>query len=333
MIYVFTFLGEFGYELLNWHGLIRAWADKHKSPDDKIVICSRAGLNPFYEDFCDHYFDISNLDSFKNTVADCYTCFIMPDGIKMGDKEWAHHRLDGRSDRPSPHLTLIKKDIIYLIQEKLGSNHNFKFVFSCDINNLNNLLFGHTHGPWIYAPGGRQSAIPNNKFKKIKTTPSKEVLEKINSKINIKEPYVLIQSGFREHLSRCPTEINYEELLKKINIKHKTIFLNFSTNRLNDSFSKKTLDMESYNCSTFEEQSVLISNSEFCLFTTEGDIRSHTYLPPFLGKDVHVVAPKQLANIHSNAAHYWNEEIFQFGGKMHMHWYEDIVNSNEALSL
>ena len=26
MIYVFTFIGEFGYELLNWQGTIRKWS-------------------------------------------------------------------------------------------------------------------------------------------------------------------------------------------------------------------------------------------------------------------------------------------------------------------
>ena len=44
MIYVFSFLREFGYELLNWQGTIRKWATLHKQPEDKIIICSRKGL-------------------------------------------------------------------------------------------------------------------------------------------------------------------------------------------------------------------------------------------------------------------------------------------------
>ena len=63
MIYVFTFIGEFGYELLNWQGTIRKWS-KNKKPGDKIVVCSRKGLDVMYES-ADYYYDISNLDSLK----------------------------------------------------------------------------------------------------------------------------------------------------------------------------------------------------------------------------------------------------------------------------
>ena len=41
MNYVFTFIGEFGYELLNWQGAIRKWVNLYKKDIDKIVICSR----------------------------------------------------------------------------------------------------------------------------------------------------------------------------------------------------------------------------------------------------------------------------------------------------
>ena len=65
MTYVFTFLGEFGYELLNWQGTIRKWSKLHKQPEDKIVICSRKGLEQLYE-FADEYINISELDSYNN---------------------------------------------------------------------------------------------------------------------------------------------------------------------------------------------------------------------------------------------------------------------------
>ena len=35
MIYSFVFLGEFGYELFNWQGVIRKWAQQNKKKDDK----------------------------------------------------------------------------------------------------------------------------------------------------------------------------------------------------------------------------------------------------------------------------------------------------------
>jgi hypothetical protein len=67
MNYVFIFLGEFGYELFNWQGVIRKLS-LVKKPDDKFICCSRANLHPFYE-FADQYIDISNVKSFKNSAA------------------------------------------------------------------------------------------------------------------------------------------------------------------------------------------------------------------------------------------------------------------------
>ena len=50
MIYVFTFIGEFGYELLNWQGTLRKWVKENKKEGDEIVVCSRKGLDLMYED-------------------------------------------------------------------------------------------------------------------------------------------------------------------------------------------------------------------------------------------------------------------------------------------
>ena len=49
MNYVFTYIGEFGYELFNWQGAIRKWSKYYKNPEDKIIICARSGLQSVYE--------------------------------------------------------------------------------------------------------------------------------------------------------------------------------------------------------------------------------------------------------------------------------------------
>ena len=54
MIYVFTFIGEFGYELLNWQGTLRKWVRENKKEGDEIVVCSRKGLDLMYES-ADYY--------------------------------------------------------------------------------------------------------------------------------------------------------------------------------------------------------------------------------------------------------------------------------------
>ncbi len=43
MNYIFAFIGEFGYELFNWQGVVRKWANNYKKDNDKIIICSRKG--------------------------------------------------------------------------------------------------------------------------------------------------------------------------------------------------------------------------------------------------------------------------------------------------
>ena len=58
MIYVFTFLGEFGYELFNWQGLVRKFKSTC-SADDKIVGGGRTGMDIWYP-YADAFVDISD---------------------------------------------------------------------------------------------------------------------------------------------------------------------------------------------------------------------------------------------------------------------------------
>ena len=90
MNYVFTFIGEFGYELLNWQGTVRKWVNLYKKDTDKIIICSRKGLQSLYE-FADYYIDISELESYNYTIGDCYTCYVFTNrnGSDAPRSEWS----------------------------------------------------------------------------------------------------------------------------------------------------------------------------------------------------------------------------------------------------
>ncbi|MBI4770995.1 MAG: hypothetical protein HY784_11460, partial [Chloroflexi bacterium] len=70
MLYVFTFLGEFGYELLNWQGVVRKFA-ACLSPDERIVVAGRAGLAAWYESAA-QYVDISDEPLFRRSLASGY---------------------------------------------------------------------------------------------------------------------------------------------------------------------------------------------------------------------------------------------------------------------
>ena len=98
MIYTFVFLGEFGFELLNWQGTIRKFAAV-TSLDDKIVCCSRAKLYPLYE-MADLFIDISEVKLFKQSVASMYSACMFSDvaqvdfeqAIRRDVKSWAFER-------------------------------------------------------------------------------------------------------------------------------------------------------------------------------------------------------------------------------------------------
>ena len=62
-----------------------------------------------------------------------------------------------------------------------------------------------------------------------------------------------------------------------------------------------------------------------CIFLTEGDFRSHNYLPPLLGKDVVSVAPKDVLSLPSAAIDFWNKNVFTFGGQIMPLEYEQLI--------
>ena len=74
---------------------------------------------------------------------------------------------------------------------------------------------------------------------------------------------------------------------------------------------------------------VLITNADKCIFFTEGDFRSHLYLPPMMGKDVHVITSKDVWNLHSAPYQYWNKNVFKFGGKIIPH----VLEENSTLKI
>ena len=319
MTYVFSFLGEFGYELLNWQGTIRKWATLYKQPEDKIIICSRKGLEQVYE-FADIYINISELDSYNNTIGDCYTCYVFTN--KGEDKA---PRNEWQISRTGPHLDDIKSDIQKLITEKI-EDKNIKYIWSSDFIELNGLAFG------LERPGGKggiynnranQLNIDNNEYIKFHPKPNLKTQIEKKLKFNLDQPYILCQTGWRSHIGISHADIDYESYLSEFIKTHNVVLLDFKTGRSHDSYSKFKNKYINYQCKSFNEQSVLIKNADKCIFFTEGDFRSHLYLPPMMGKDVHVIAPQKVWDLHSAPYHYWNENVFKFGGQIIPHILEN----------
>ena len=321
MIYVFSFLGEFGYEVMNWQGTIRKWASLYKQPEDKIIICSRKGLELMYE-FADVYINISELDSYNIGIGDCYTCYVFTNegADKAPRNEWS-------ITRTGPHLDNIKQDIQKLVTNKIG-NDNVKYIWSSDFLKLNDLVFGMDHPGGtggIYNIPRNQLNLNNNEYVKIPPSKNKSNIEK-KLKFNLDQPYILCQTGWRSHIGIPHEEVNYELYFSEFIKTHNIILLNFETGRSHDSYSKFKNKYINYNCESFNEQSVLIDKADKCIFFTEGDFRSHLYLPPMMGKDVNIIAPQKVWDMHSSPYQYWNENVFKFGGKMIPHVLGDKLN-------
>ena len=313
MIHAFAFIGEFGYELLNWQGVIRKWAKINKKPDDKIYIFSRRGLESLYE-FADEYYDISDLDSYKNTVADCYSAYVWQESDLPFD-DWP---IISRGK----HLDDIKNDI-----KQLVDSENIDWTFSCDYVCKNGFHFG-LGGPGNGSIYSGRLNLDNNEY--VKINPTQNNLDKLQSHINIdlNEPYVLCQTGYRPgkgYTNKSKVKIDHNMLCQVIDTDMPVLFLDFDSGRYWDSYSNFDQEYDVYKCNSFNEQATLILNAAHCVFTTEGDFRSHLYLPPMLGKDVEIVASHEVLSLPSASHTFWNDNIFHFGGHMKVYEYEQLI--------
>ena len=335
MNYIFVFLGEFGYELLNWQGVIRKFATTIHRNKDKIIICTRAGLEPFYE-FADEYIDISELLYFKTSVANMYWAHNPDCNYYQTHKETIENGLDWglMSKIDLEYQKKMKKEIKQFVFRRLNFNvfqrllaRNYKFIFSSDYQSINGLNFGtrSMNQARIYA----DLDLNNNTFARI--LPTKDCVKDIECHLGFKlsEKYVLCQTGARNVVQRSKDSLSFSAI-KKIAKKIKVVLLDFDTGRNLDSKSRFE-NMENcyrYSCHSFKEQSNLIANSQYCLFFTEGDFRSHNYLPPFMGKNVYSVAPKTVFDLPTTPIEFWNKNVFKFGGQIIP---IDLENINDCL--
>ena len=79
------------------------------------------------------------------------------------------------------------------------------------------------------------------------------------------------------------------------------------------------------------EQACLIHFAKHCLFFTEGDLGSHIYVPPFMGKDVTAVAPRSIYELESAPIDFWNRGVFRFGGQIVPLPTEEALRSDSSM--
>ncbi len=322
MVYIFVFTGEFGYEILNWVGVIRKFSQS-LSHGDRIICCSRKGLKSFYNDFSE-YVDVSHLAHFKKSRADRYGCYTKTNLERL----YKYFRIDiqSRVNRE------IKAYVYSVVKDLQAMPH--EFIFSSEQHVMHNLKFGFGS---IYG----NLDIDNNLYRVPAVDSSHKAKIEASLGFNLDEPYILCQSAKRAVVARSTQAIPTEKLLEPLSKKIKVVLLQFQTGRYADSYSNfaHVSNCFVYAADSFDEQGCLIANSYKCLFFTEGDFRSHIYLPPCLGKDVVAIAPADVYKIKgegralTSPIDFWNENVFTFGGQIIYKQFEEVFKSPETIEV
>ena len=306
MTWVFVFLGEFGYELLNWQGVVRRFS-RTLPPGERIVCASRAQLHPLYET-ADCYVDISHVPEFEGSVASGYFAL---DPARLAPHAPRNVLYDRR----------LRRAIRRCVEEQV-TERPLRFVFSSTRTDLRGCRFGASRVRWGRDPFEgdiyERLNLANNEFAQIEPDESsrREVEDALG--LDLDQPFVLCQSRDREIVRRSTDQVPKARLIEELASRVPVVLLSFDTGRALDSYSSfdDIGDCHRFAARTFGPQSVLVSHARRCVFFTEGDFGSHIYVPPFLGRDVHVVAPRALYDVGTTPIDFWNEHVFRFGGQI-----------------
>lgn len=319
MTYIFIFLGEFGYELFNWQGRIRRFSHM-KNETDKIVCCSRANLYPLYEN-ADLYIDISSVHEFQQSVASMYLCN-HPDTFENLSADSTGINYVFLQEVKAAVKSFVCKE---LCQKMPGFDESLAcFVFSADRNVISGINFGLDQDDFStdkdYDIYGKHN-LHDNQYAKIDCCDA-GMRKKLEVELNfdLSEKYILVQNRQRNIVVRSNDDIDVEKFLQLASKDVTIIFINFDTHRKFDSYSKcEKNDLKNiryFTCTSFPEQITLIKHAYRSVFFTTGDFGSHIYIPPFLGKDVYAVAPASIYELGTTPVDFWNEFVFDFGGKI-----------------
>lgn len=344
MNYVFVFLGEFGYELFNWQGVIRKFS-KLVSPEDKIICCSRARLHPLYE-AASRYLEISGSGLFQQSVACGYF------GLDPDDHSFQSRRYK-RFDRR------LRRELRSLVWRELGvpepcasrfpwagllakgrtfraGGEDYRFVFSSDQVDLLGCRFGCAPKRYGASTDGDiygSLDLGNNEFKKIEPDPSARPALEAKLGWSLDEPFVLAQTRTRDIVTRSRDSVPHQPLLEALSGRGKVVLLSFQTGRRSDSYSAFA---EQPNCylyrgRTFAEQACLVQAAARCVFFTEGDFGSHIYVPPFMGRNVFAIAPRSVYHVETTPIEFWNRNVFRFGGHILPRVSEEVFSSRDSI--
>jgi len=330
--YVFVFLGEFGFELLNWQAVVRKFA-RSCEPGDRIVCAGRTGVSHLYER-AHAYIDISANERYRSSRASCYGAvpepltgllprhgrpvarFLMDREIRRGLRQGAQgpFRIE-RGDWATAEQCIRSAQSTWTFSWKktwLGECR-----FGADMYSLAR----RTRRFRLDGEGGIYGSLDaaNNEYMKFEPVLSERSALEERLGFSLEEPYVLIQGRQRETPQLSSETLATEPVIAALARHARVVSLDFETGRAKDSYSRLSSGLPnvvSVSASSLAPQSCLIHFARSCVFFTEGDLGSHAYLPPLMGKDVWVVAPPSVFGLDSSPLEFWNENVFTFGGQI-----------------
>jgi hypothetical protein len=326
VVFVFTFLGEFGYELLNWQGVIRKFAAS-LGPSDVLVCCSRGQVRALYET-ADLYIDIAEAPLFSRSRACCYGGTI---GIGAPGRRF--NRVFDAALRASLRGFITRRIHELRPDWRSGDDRRLVFVFSSKKTDVRGTTFGCDPDRIEEdADIGMRLDVAGNRYQRIR--PDLDARPHLERRLgfDLSEPYVLVQSRSRR-VGPQTAAVPQNAVISALAERARVVLLSFRTGRAFDSASRFDASLRCIHASAhgFPEQSCLIHFATDCVFFTEGDLGSHAFVPPLLGKDVAVIAPQEIHTWWSDEIDLWNRHVFRFGGQLVPHASEAVCASSESV--
>jgi hypothetical protein len=313
--YVFVFLGEFGYELLNWQGVVQKFL--RLRPRARVICASRGHVAALYPGTT--YVDIGDVSGFKNSVALGYS------GVVEGDLvPWSRANMAFDAQ--------LRRELRVAILARLRARHGWRvagmllrgarFIFSSSRTVLADCTFGADPRLFGSVPGEGSIYdaldLRNNLYAPVSAEPDAVARLQARVGVDLAQPFALVQSRRRETPQRSAATVDERALIEALASRIPVVLLNFDTGRAKDSYScfPDIGGAHTVTVSGFDEQAALISAATDCVFISEGDFGSHIYVPPMLGRDVISIAPRDVYELGTTPISFWNRNVFRFGGQI-----------------
>ncbi len=306
-IIVFVFLGEFGYELLNWQGRIRKF--KKECPKEYLVSASRGQCEILYRDSAEYFVSLSSIPSYKESIADRYFCH---------RKNYQFNNIFSEV-LDSFQAVLVRRNLRQEIKEELQvigvKKSKLKFVFSDKVTTIGKYKFGAPRSRFARVRWGRPDDIYNelpsgeNDYIDLRENLIEIDFKKNKMVEDHSRKVALIQRAERTRIIRVDNFIDENIYLEEIAKSHEVILLDYTSNRFADTQGKFASTLFPHiEIESLGEQVALFSKSDLNVNFIHGDFRSNTYVAAFCGKKSFVITPSELYN--RDYIDKWNDEVF-----------------------